>query len=71
MLTYKLFKTKSMLLSAKAVRACQMLTYNLLQSPEYAPSAASKKGQLDADLQPVQISEHALISNKQKRPAVC
>ena len=118
MLTYKLFKTKSMLLSATSrkgqpgpdlqpvqnpeyglvshnqevparcwltsclkPRACfcqqqpgrasQMLTYILFKTKSMLLSATSMKGQPNADLQPVQNQEHALVSNKHERPPRC
>ena len=52
MLTYNLFKTQSMLLSAG--RASQMLTYNLFKTQIIMLSATSRKGQPDADLHPVE-----------------
>ena len=67
MLTYNLFKTQSMLLSAG--RASQMLTYNLFKTQIIMLSATSRKGQPDADLHPVENPEHHLVSNKLERPA--
>jgi hypothetical protein len=46
-----------------------MLTYKLFKTQSMLLSATSRKGQLDADLHPVQNQEHALISNKQEEPA--
>ena len=71
MLTYNLFKTKSMLLSAPAGRASQMLTYILFKTKSMVLSATSRKVHPDADLQPVQNPEHALVSNNQEGPARC
>jgi hypothetical protein len=72
MLTYILFKTQSMLLSATSKKGQPDADLHTVQNPEHALlSATSKKGQPDADLQPVQNPEHALVSNKQERPARC
>jgi len=66
-LTYKLFKTQSMLLSATTSgRACQILTYILFKTQSMLLSATSRKGQPDPDLPTVQNPEHALVSNKQE-----
>jgi len=53
----------------QAGRASQMLTYKLFKTQTMLLSATSRKGQLDADLHPVQNPEHALVSNKQEGPA--
>ena len=53
MLTYILFKTQSMLLSA-TIRATQMLTYILFKTQSMLLSATSRKGQPHADLHAVQ-----------------
>ena len=55
----------------QAGRASQMLTYILFKTQSMLLSATSSKGQQDANLQPVQNREHALVSNKEKRPARC
>jgi len=70
MVTYKLLKSQSMLLSATS-RASQMVTYKLLKSQSMLLLATSRKGQADGDLQPVQNPEHALVSNKHKGQARC
>ena len=41
-----------------------MLIYKLFQTQSMLLSATSRKGQLNADLQPVQNPEHDLVSNK-------
>jgi hypothetical protein len=49
-----------------------MLTYSLFKTQSIQSmllSATSRKGQPDADLQPVQNPEHALVSNKQEGAA--
>ena len=70
MLTYKLFKTQSMLLSAQqAGRVSHMLTYKLFKTHSMLLSATSWKGQLHADLHSVEHSLHAFVSNKQEGPA--
>jgi len=67
-LTYNLFKTQTMLLSATG-RVNQILTYTLFKPQSMLLSATSRKGQQDPDLQTVQNPEHALVSNKQEGPA--
>ena len=52
-------------------RASQMLTYKLFKIQSVLLSATNRRGQPDADLQAVQNSEHALVSNKQEGPARC
>ena len=71
MLTYILFKIQSMLLSAIRRKACQMLTYILFKTQSMLLLATRKEGLPDADLQPVQNQEHALISNKHGMLARC
>ena len=48
-----------------------MLTYKLFKAQSMLLSEASRKGQPDADLHPVQNPEHALLSNKQEGLARC
>ena len=48
-----------------------MLTYILFKIQGILLSVMSREGQPDADLQPVQNPEHALVSNKQEGPARC
>jgi hypothetical protein len=69
MLTYNLLKPRacSCQLQAGKPEASQMLTYNLLKTQCMPLSATIRKGQPDADLQPVQNPAHALISYKQGR----
>ena len=55
----------------QAGRASQMLTYSLFKIQSMILSATSRKGQPDADLHPVQNTEHDLVSNKQEGPARC
>jgi hypothetical protein len=69
MLTYILFKTQS--ISNKQEGPASLLTYNLFKSQSMLLSGTSTKGQPDADLHPIQIPEHALVSNKQEGPASC
>ena len=52
-------------------RASHMLTYSLFKTHTMLLSAISRKGQPDAHLHPVENPEHALVSNKQGRPARC
>ena len=71
MLTYILFKTQSMLLSATSRRAKQMLTYTLFKAQSMLMSATSRKGQPHADLHAVASPEHALVNNQQEGTATC
>jgi hypothetical protein len=52
----------------QAGRASQMLTYTLFKNQSMLFSATSRKDQSNADSQPVQNPEHALVSNKQEKP---
>ena len=52
-------------------RASQMLTYSLFKTQSMILSATTRKGQLDADLHPVQSPEHPLVSKNQAGPASC
>ena len=70
MLTYILFKTHSMPLSATSRKGQPDADLHSVQNPELL-SATSRKGQPHADLHPVQNPEHALVSNKQEGPATC
>jgi hypothetical protein len=71
MLTYILFKTSAFSCQQQAGRASQMLTYILFKTKGVLLLATSRKGQPDADLQPDENPEHALVSNKQEGPARC
>ena len=53
----------------QAARSSQMLTYILFKTQSMLFSATSSKGQLDADLHPVQSQEHPPVNNKQEEPA--
>ena len=64
-------KPRTCFCEQKAERASQMLTYKLFKSQTMLLSARSRKGQLDADLQPVQNPEHDFVSNEQEGPAIC
>ena len=70
MMTYKLLKTQSMLLSETS-RNTQPQTYNLFKTQSMLLSDTSRKGQPDPDLQSVQNPEHAFVRNKQEQPARC
>ena len=52
-------------------KASWMLTYTLFNTQSMLLLATSREGQLDADLHSVQHTQHALVSNKQGRPAGC
>ena len=62
-------KPRACLCQQQAGRASQILTYILLKTQRMPLSATSRKGHLDADLQPVQNPEHTVVSNKQEGPA--
>ena len=66
MLTYTLFKTKSMLLSATSRKGQQDFDLHSVENPEHALVSNKWEGQPDASLQTVQNPEHALISKKQE-----
>jgi hypothetical protein len=44
-----------------------MLTYILSKTQSMLLSATSRKSQPDADLHPVQNTEHAIVNNKQEK----
>ena len=67
--TYPLFKTQSMLLSAKSGEDQPDADLLAVQNQNMLLSATSRKGQSDPDLHTVQSPEHALVSNKQEGPA--
>ena len=71
MLTYKLFKTQSMLLSATSRKNQPDADLHPVQNPEHALVSNKQEGPADADSQTVQNPEHALVSNKQEVPARC
>ena len=68
MLTYILFKTQGMLLSAKIRKGQPDADLHTVQNPEHALVSNKLKGP-DADLHAVQNPEHALVSNKPEGPA--
>ena len=55
----------------QAARASHMLTYILFKPQSMLLSATSRKSQSNADLQPVKNPQHALVRNKEERPARC
>ena len=71
LLTYRLFKTKSISLLAISMKAGEMLTYTLFKTQSMHLSATSTKGWWDVDLQTVQNPRHPLVRNKQEYPARC
>ena len=71
MLTYILFKTQSMILSATPRKGQPDANLQTVQTQSMILSARMRKGQSDADLHPVQNQEHDLVSNNQDRPARC
>ena len=71
MLTYILFKTKSMPLSATSRNGQSDAAIHPIQNPEHAPFSNKEEGPADTDLHAVQNPEHAPVSNKQEGPAIC
>jgi hypothetical protein len=71
MLTHKLFKIQSMLLSATSRKGQPDADLHPVQNPEHALVSNKQEGAADTDLQPVQNPEHALVSNKQEGTARC
>ena len=65
-LTYILFKTQRMPLSATSRKGQPILTYTLFGANTMFLSETSRSGQLDPDLQTVQNPQHALVSKKQE-----
>ena len=63
MLTYSLFKTHSMLLSATSRKGQPDADLHPVQNPGHAVVSNNQEG-TDPDLRPVQIPENALVSNK-------
>ena len=73
MLTYILFQTQGMLLSATRRKGQPDADLHPVQIQEDAlvRNKQGRKGQPDADLPPVQNPEHTLVSSRQERPARC
>ena len=71
MLTYILYRNKSMLMSATSRKVQPEPDLHPVQNPEYAPVSNKQEWQPDAHLHPVQNPEHAPVSNRQKGPARC
>ena len=70
MLTYTLFKTQSMLLSATSRKGQPDPDLPPVQNPEHGLVSNKQEGP-NADLPPVKSQEHAPVSNKQQGPARC
>ena len=70
-LTYLLFKPQAHSCQWQAGRASQMLTYLLFKTQSILLSTIIRNSQPDADLHPVQNTEHALVSKKQEGSARC
>ena len=62
-LTYNLFKTQSMFLSATTKIGQPNAGLHPVRNSEHPPVSNRGKGQPDANLQPVQNSDHPLFSN--------
>ena len=71
MLTYRLLKNKRMALSATSRKSQSDAGLQSVQAQNIILSATGSKYEPDADLHPDLNPEHALISNKQGRPARC
>jgi hypothetical protein len=70
MVTYILFKTQSMSLSATSRKGQPDADLQPVENPQRMfLSATSRKGQPDANLHAVQNPDHVLVSNKQGEPA--
>ena len=64
-------KPKACCCQQQAERSSQILTYILSKIQRMLLSATSRVGQPDADLHPVQITEHGLVNNKQEGATKC
>ena len=71
MLTYKLFKIQSMLLSVTTRKGQPYANLQAFEQPEHILFSNNQEGLPDADLHPVHNPEHALFSNQEKGPARC
>ena len=71
MLTYRLFKTQSMLLSEISRNSQPDADLQAGQTQSMLLSETSRKSQPDAGLQAVENPEHALVRNKQEESARC
>ena len=71
MLTYILFKTQSMLLSATSRKGQPHADLQAVQNPEHAFISNKQEGPATCCLHTVQNPEHALVSNKQEMPVTC
>jgi hypothetical protein len=67
MLTYILFKTQNMLLSATSRKGQSDANLHTVINPEHALVNYKQEGQPDADLHPVQNPGHDLVSNTQRK----
>ena len=70
MLTYSLFKTQSMLLSATTQKGLPDADLHSVQNQEHA-FVSDNQDQTDADLHSVQNPVHALVSNNEEGPDRC
>ena len=71
MLTYILFKTQSMLLSATSWMSQSNADLHPVQNTECALVRNKHETQPDANLHPIQNTEHALVSKKKEGPTRC
>ena len=71
MLTYRLFKTQSMLLSATSLKSHPDADLQPVQNPEHTLVSHTQGRQVRCWLTCCVNPEHGLVSNKQKGPAIC
>ena len=71
MVTYKLFKTHSMLWSATKRKDQPAGDLQPVQKQSMLLSAINRKSQIDGDIHPVQQPEHAHVNNKEEGPTGC
>ena len=67
-MTYKLFKTQTILLSASCRKGLLDPTYILFKTHSMQLSVSFRKGIMDLNIQPVQIPDHSIVRIMQKRP---
>ena len=67
-MTYILFKTQTILLSASCRKGLLDPDLHPVQNPDHSLSASCRKGLLDPDLQTVQNPDHSIVSIMQRWP---
>ena len=68
MMTYSLFKTQSMLLSATSKKGLLDDDLQAVQAPEHALVSTTDRKPPDGNLQAAQTPEHPFVNYKQKMP---